>query len=371
MPLAAQPELRWVAGAENVPARVVVEAGGFTREQLETLRASGEDAAWWSRLLRVRVLPAEGGAPDDDQPGMLGQASWRDDTLCFTPRFPLEAGMAYQAELRLDALPAGDAKVVALTARHQVPALPSQPSTRMLAVHPSAPELPANLLKFYLHFSAPMSRGCSRQHARLLDASGGVVELPFLELDEELWSPDQTRLTLLLDPGRIKRGLLPLDEAGPALLQGQDYTIEINAEWPDAKDRKLVAGFRHSFRVGAADTRPPDPARWQVEAPASGTRAALAIRFDEPMDHALARRLMTVESEAGRKIAGKIELADHDQRWTFLPDEPWRAEPHRMVIDTLIEDLAGNQIGRVFDVDTFEKVLLPQSTHAVLAFEPR
>ena len=44
-----------------------------------------------------------------------------------------------------------------------------------------------------------------------------------------------TRLTLLLDPGRIKRGVRPLEEIGGALQVGRTYTLVIDDAWPDAK----------------------------------------------------------------------------------------------------------------------------------------
>ena len=44
--------------------------------------------------------------------------------------------------------------------------------------------------------------------------SGQAVADPFLELDEELWSTDGRRFTLLFDPGRIKRGLKPTGGGG-------------------------------------------------------------------------------------------------------------------------------------------------------------
>ncbi|MCH7864908.1 MAG: hypothetical protein IIC56_06820, partial [Proteobacteria bacterium] len=105
----------------------------------------------------------------------------------------------------------------------------------MTQVYPSADVLPENLLKFYLHFSAPMSRGDSYQHIRLVRQNGSVVDLPFLELDQELWDRRQTRLTLLFDPGRIKRGLKPHEEVGPALKPGRRYTLEIDAHWLNAE----------------------------------------------------------------------------------------------------------------------------------------
>src|SRR5262249_56091734 len=82
-------------------------------------------------------------------------------------------------------------------------------------VYPSRKELPENLLRFYFHFSAPMSRGDVYQYIRLLDAAGKPIEAPFLELEQELWDESGRRFTLLIDPGRIKRGLKPREEGGP------------------------------------------------------------------------------------------------------------------------------------------------------------
>ena len=58
-----------------------------------------------------------------------------------------------------------------------------------------------NALKLYIYFSGAMRRGEAWQHIRLLDARGEAVKLPFLEIDQELWDPANTRLTVLFDPG--------------------------------------------------------------------------------------------------------------------------------------------------------------------------
>lgn len=44
-----------------------------------------------------------------------------------------------------------------------------------------------------------------------------------------------TRLTLIIDPGRIKRGARPLEELGPALKAGKKYTLAIGREWRDGR----------------------------------------------------------------------------------------------------------------------------------------
>ena len=89
-----------------------------------------------------------------------------------------------------------------------------------------------------------MSRGHIYDHIRLLDAQGAPVELPFLEIDEELWNAEMTRLTLFIDPGRIKRGVKPLEEIGPSLVAGQTTRSSSRASGrtpPASRSRKRSA----------------------------------------------------------------------------------------------------------------------------------
>ena len=182
------------------------------------------------------------------------------------------------------------------------------------------------------------------------------MELPFLEIDEELWNPEMTRLTLFIDPGRIKRGVQPLEEIGPALEEGKRYTLEIDAAWHDNAGLPLRENFRKSFRVGAPDREPPAPATWKIKSPKAGTRDALTVAFPEPMDHALALRVIRVANAAGRLVEGASALSDHEQRWSFTPQKSWTAGQHQLQVQNTIEDLAGNNIGKAFEVDLFEGV---------------
>src|SRR5262249_5583071 len=154
-------------------------------------------------------------------------------------------------------------------------------------VYPTRDRLPENQLKFYLHFSAPMSRGEAYDRVRLLDDKGKLVEKPFLELAEELWDDSGTRFTLFFDPGRIKRGLKPREIYGPALEEGKSYTFVVDRGWPDAEGNPLKAEFRKSFRVGPPDDTQPDVANWKLTPPSPGTDAPLTVTFPEPLDHAM------------------------------------------------------------------------------------
>ena len=131
-----------------------------------------------------------------------------------------------------------------------VPALRERRPTVVEAIYPSSDVLPENQLKFYIHFSAPMSRGDSYRHIRLLDAKGKPVEAPFLELAEELWDDSGRRLTLLLDPGRVKRDLKPHKEVGRAIVDGGRYTLVIRRRLARCREAsRWVARFARSFAL--------------------------------------------------------------------------------------------------------------------------
>jgi hypothetical protein len=270
--------------------------------------------------------------------------------LRFRPRFPLEPGVTYRAVLR----PPGAATVSADFALPKASA--GMPSTVVARVAPAADVLPENLLKFYVEFSAPMSRGQAYDHVRLLDGSGRPLDLPFLELGEELWDPRGVRFTLLFDPGRIKTGLKPREELGPVLEAGKSYTLVIDERWRDAEGRPLKSAFRKTFRVGPPDSIPPDPSAWRFDPPAAGTSSPLTVRFPEPLDRALLGRVVSVADATGRPLPGRVAVGDDERSWSFTPERTWESGAHELVVDKDLEDLAGNSVGRPFEVDVFGKV---------------
>ncbi|HYP14004.1 MAG TPA: Ig-like domain-containing protein [Bryobacteraceae bacterium] len=304
--------------------------------------ASEPDAGWQS------VFPVTAG--EGDLPPMLGSYSISDGSLIFKPRFGFPSGIDVRAEY----------KPMKLVQVFKVARSAALPKTKVVAVHPTGDTIPENQLKFYLIFSSSMSRGEVWDRIKLLKEDGSPVDLPFLEIEQELWDPGNKRLTILFDPGRIKRGVRPLAEAGPAIEEGKQYTLVISEQWRDADGLPLTSAFRKTFRVTAADRTPPDPAAWTVTAPEAGTRDPLLVRFPEPLDYAMLHRAISVAN-----VGGSISVDDEDRQWQFTPDAPWSAGNHRLVIDTALEDLAGNKIGRPFDVDVFERVTRRIETRTV------
>ncbi len=319
----AAPEIRWL------PDHSAVEVTGIAPAALPPADAPAEQ---WEARFAVRLA-------GEALPPMLGKWSSLSGGLRFTPRFPFSQGMSYEAVWQ-------PVEGKAVTSRHAVPKAATAPAAMVEHIFPGSENVPENLLKFYLHFSAPMSGGGIYKHIHLRDEAGREVELPFLELDEELWDREHRRLTLFIDPGRVKREVKPLEDIGPALEAGRQFTLTIDAAWLDANGQPMKAAAEKKFKVTAPDRIPPDPKTWRLTSPAPGTKEPLHIRFSEPLDHALALRLITVA-----EVPGQQAMSDDGVQWTFLPVNPWPAGPHRLVIQPELEDLAGNSVGKPFEVD--------------------
>ena len=220
---------------------------------------------------------------------------------------------------------------------------------QVTAVYPSAPVLPENQLKFYVHFSQPMQQGGSYRHVVLMDASGKPVSDPFLELGEELWDRSGRRFTLLIDPGRIKRGLKPREDVGPVLEADKSYRLSIRADWKDAAGRPLQSAFVKAFRVGPPDMSQPTIDSWRVTAPAAGGRTQLRVDFPEPLDHAMLERVVSVVRN-GEPVDGEILIEQQESRWSFRPQRAWIAGDYDLKVEGTLEDLAGNSLAKPFEV---------------------
>jgi hypothetical protein len=231
-----------------------------------------------------------------------------------------------------------------------------EPTTRVTRVLPTADVWPENHLRFYVEFSAPMSRTSGLDYVRLLDEDGREVVDPFLPLDAEFWNADHTRYTLFLDPGRVKRGILPNEQMGRALVPGRRYTIQVDAAWRDEHGEPLVEPYRQSFTAGPADETPVDPAAWTIDPPPAGTRDPLVVTFPRALDHGLLLRAVGVAPAGGDGIEGEVGTGDGETTWRFTPERPWTAGAHELIVLSILEDLAGNRVGMLFEVDRFDAV---------------
>ena len=229
-----------------------------------------------------------------------------------------------------------------------------KPAAHVDRIYPSGPELPSNQLRIYIYFSAPMSQGEAARHLHLVDAAGKELPAVFLP-GEELWDPGFRRLTMTLDPGRIKRGLTSNEAMGPPLTEGRAYTLLVDREWQDARGVAMTQSYRKQFRGGPAERTRPDPKQWKIAAPKAHSADALVITFPKALNYVLASRMLSVADAAGN-VAGTAKVENGETEWRFTPQRPWQPGAYKLVVDTALEDRAGNSIEHAFDIDVFERV---------------
>jgi hypothetical protein len=356
------------SGAEGRPLAIEFDAAG-NRPDAATVRVVGIPSRYlpnaddltgdeWSSALRIAVAPEDpSAAADPTMPAVIGRYSVERRAIVFKPEYGFDAGRRYVVTFDPSKLPAANAawqpapltSVVGLPARHLVP------TTIVSGVFPSAEIVPENQLRLYLHFSAPMGRKGGVGYLRLLDETGDEIRDPFLPLDAEFWNRDRTRFTVFFDPGRQKRGILPNEEMGRSLVAGRSYTLVVSRDWLDADGMPLKEEFRRRFTVGPPDERPLDEKTWRIDAPRSGTREPLSVSFPEPLDHGLLQRALSVADASGRRLIGEQAVDSDEKRWQFIPAEAWRRGDHQLIAMTILEDMAGNRIGRAFEVDEFSR----------------
>lgn len=294
-------------------------------------------------------------------PAILG--SYRRDgvLLSFAPRHALTPGQHYRAILDL-----GGGK--RLSADYQAPAAAAETPAVVERIYPSGDVVPANHLKFYIHFSKPMREtGDVFDQIELLDQDGKVVANPWRRT--ELWDPTGKRLTMWIHPGQVKRGIGPRVVEEPVLLPNRKYTLRVSSEVRDAAGQQLGRAFTKSFRTVTEDRERPLPEKWTLKSPAVGGRQPLVVEFPEPIDRALLDRFLTLQDENGQVVEGRIEVGKEERSWAFRPTKDWQDIDYALKVDKDLEDLAGNTPVRLFDVDLSEAAPLPP--RLTLRFRPR
>ena len=295
---------------------------------------------------------------EEVSPSLRGASKWKAAPSGLCPAFPSWPGWATPSWFTPSAGDNASADGTRQSPRAwtiQRPAVDATPVARVVAIYPDVDEVPVNLLKFYVHFSEPMSEGRAQRAISVCrDDTGEPIDGVFVPMDPELWDGARQRLTLLLDPARIKHGLVPNMEVGYPLTEGVPFRLQLGPEFRDARGRPLAAGAERRYAVGPEVRERVDPARWSLTVPAAGTLHSLRVEFDRPLDHALLQRCLGVSAPGGAPVAGKGTTGPNEKSWQFEPESAWAEGRHRLVVGRQLEDLAGNSPLRVFDRDMTE-----------------
>ncbi len=287
--------------------------------------------------VRVRAGPIRAGG---EYPSMAGRVVRDGDAVCFVPRFPFVDGATYTVVVD------GDVRDVL-----ERPRSAGAPIAEVEHIWPSSISVPRNLLRIYIDFSERMSEGYAAHCVRLVDDAGVTMAAALLPTEHELWDSERRRLTVLLDPARIKRGLAGHRALGYPLQTGGAFRVVVDAAFCDARGRPLRSGADRRYAVDDDKRRRVDPHHWTITEPRAATREPIDVDFDAPLDHGLLAGCLHVVDANGRAIDGVATIGHAEQSWHFTPHAAWGAGLHHLVVDPILEDQAGNSVCRVFDRD--------------------
>lgn len=271
--------------------------------------------------------------------GVLGKWTSVGNRHQFVPAAPFTPGQTY--DLRKDGRLLDTFKIE--VAFDEMP-------PEILMLYPTRDTVPENLLKIYLRFSQPMQEvGSALDFISVYNETQEREETIFLELQSELWNRKHNRLTLWLDPGRIKTDLIPNKEKGLPILKGNTYTLSISDAWRSAKGQKLSGPYIKKWVVTKRDDQKPDVSIWKIRVPKVNTIDPLHLEFGEPMDAILAMETIGISDLSGNAVPGNLALTANELGILFHPTRIWEKGIYALHIQSKLEDLAGNNLNRLFD----------------------
>ncbi|AQQ05369.1 hypothetical protein B0E33_18765 [Roseibium algicola] len=330
------------ASTQNSPEWLVLPR---TDNGSVTLNVAPEGRHFNPKSLRVFV---EGQESDR---AISGRIAYAEHSIQFQPSFPFQKGTDYRVEVETDCFWSQ-----VCTGRNIVTATfqirPSEEFNRseLLTVEPGAEVVPANVLRFYLYFSKPMAQGDVYRNISLFDENGAQIYSPFLNLPRGLWDASQTRLTILLDPGRLKTGVEPNLRNGPPLQPEGHYRLKVSRDLRDADGNRLGRGYNWSFSTSEAVKQRVDLNTWTFETPVNGSNQPLTVRTLVLLDAVNAFRRLLVVNDRGLRVNGRFRIEKSPAGWSFIPSSPWQSGRYRVVVDTTIEDVSGNSAQTAFEI---------------------
>ncbi len=272
---------------------------------------------------------------------ILGELHAEEDAITFTPVIPFTNNTDYQ--ILLDGTIVGAFHIKK-----------DQPDTtpRITAIYPKLDTVPENLLKMYITFSEPMQEVHSAlDFIEVTDLTTQEKTNIFLPLETELWNTDHTELTLWLDPGRIKKDLIPNKELGIPIKEGHSYAVRIKSDWESAQGISLGKMVEKKIVVGSRDAQMPSESDWKLTIPTINSKEALGIAFGEPLDAMLFEKNIHIEDTNNQMVEGSFLTMGAPNSTLFIPKERWKKGNYKLVINSSMEDLAGNNMNRLFDTD--------------------
>lgn len=201
---------------------------------------------------------------------------------------------------------------------------------------------PENLLRFHLVFARPMDAWHAMDHLALDAATEAAAATALLDLQDGLWNPQQTVLTVLLHPGRVKRGIGAL---GAALRPGDAVLLRLSGTMADAEGSPL--GRDVTFRITVVPA-----VRTTFQLPAAiapfGRHAAVSLDLGRPLDLLGATEGLRLTDTSGQPVAHRAEPSALGV--ILRPATVWPDHVLRLAAAPWLEDACGHRQQAPFEM---------------------
>lgn len=221
----------------------------------------------------------------------------------------------------------------------------------MIRLYPDTPTWPANILRFHVAFDRAMDVDRALDHVGIerIEADGqcSEVEGAIVDLVDGLWNPEQTLLTVLFHPGRVKAGLWPHAAHGRAIRVGARHRIVVKGTINTTDDNALGADVTHDFLGTEPIVLPiavPEFERIGVE---RGTDEPIRFPLDRPWDWFSVQVAIRAFDESDLPVAVRASMEGRDL--VVRPIDVWSVGTIRLVARNELEDVCGNRIGQAFE----------------------
>jgi len=219
---------------------------------------------------------------------------------------------------------------------------------KILTIYPTKDSLPENLLRFYVQFSKPMKAVNNLESIKLLNEHGAEIKGAIFNNVYELWDSEQKLLTLILDPARVKAGLVANETLGRALEPGKQFQLIIEKA-EDIYGRVLNKPFVKNIYVLKEDIKSPNIKNWKIIPPKADSKFPLSIQFPQTLDRlSLSHRIRLVTSD-NKNLEGNIKIGNQEKEWMFYPKEKWQKGIYTLQVNSRLEDPSGNNLNGLFD----------------------
>lgn len=272
---------------------------------------------------------------------MLGNFTMDGQRMVFSPVIPFTEGKYYEVFSENE-----------LYFEFSIQPLKDRKKPSLLAILPKLDTVPENLLKMYFKFDVPMQQTQpTLDFIQVIDLNTKKEASIFLPLENELWNRDKTQLTLWLDPGRIKKDLIPNKEKGIPIQKGHRYRIKISQNLRSRAGATMIKEYQKEFYVHDRDEQSPDIQKWKLTIPMVGTREALGVEFGESLDPILVDETLKIFDKLGKEVEIGLLTSLRGDNTILIPAINWKKGSYNLVVESRLEDLAGNNLNRLFDVD--------------------